>query len=149
MIAVLLEICLSKRRILELYLNMAQWGHQIYGAEAAARHHFQVSAAQLSPFQAAQLAAMLPRPNYTISKAQPTISISAPTGFWSKCSWCVSRTRRSMCGLPIPHPHQRPRKRATPTSNLGAGALGLHRQTRTTRLDTTRCRAAGDTRRRS
>ncbi|WP_233552429.1 MULTISPECIES: monofunctional biosynthetic peptidoglycan transglycosylase [Alcanivorax] len=64
MIAVLLEICLSKRRILELYLNMAQWGHQIYGAEAAARHHFQVSAAQLSPFQAAQLAAMLPRPNY-------------------------------------------------------------------------------------
>ncbi|MEP5232424.1 MAG: monofunctional biosynthetic peptidoglycan transglycosylase [Alloalcanivorax sp.] len=62
-IALMLEIGLSKRRILELYLNVAQWGHQIYGAEAAARHYFQVSAAQLSPLQAAQLAAMLPRPN--------------------------------------------------------------------------------------
>ena len=59
----MLEIGLSKRRILELYLNVAQWGHQIYGAEAAAQHYFQISAAQLSPLQAAQLAAMLPRPN--------------------------------------------------------------------------------------
>lgn len=64
MIALMLEIGLSKRRILELYLNVAQWGHQIYGAEAAARHYFQVSAAELSIVQAAQLAAMLPRPNY-------------------------------------------------------------------------------------
>ncbi|EUC71068.1 peptidoglycan transglycosylase [Alcanivorax sp. 97CO-5] len=62
-IALMLEIGLSKRRILELYLNVAQWGHQIYGAEAAAQHYFQISAAQLSPLQAAQLAAMLPRPN--------------------------------------------------------------------------------------
>ncbi|EKF75395.1 peptidoglycantransglycosylase [Alcanivorax hongdengensis A-11-3] len=63
-IALMLELSLSKQRILELYLNMAQWGHQIYGAEAASRHYFKVSAAQLSPAQAAQLAAMLPRPNY-------------------------------------------------------------------------------------
>ena len=63
MIALMLEIGLSKRRILELYLNVAQWGHQIYGAEAAARHYFQVSAADLKVEQAAQLAAMLPRPN--------------------------------------------------------------------------------------
>ena len=63
LIALMLEIGLSKRRILELYLNVAQWGHQIYGAEAAARHYFQVSAADLKVEQAAQLAAMLPRPN--------------------------------------------------------------------------------------
>lgn len=63
LIALMLEIGLSKRRILELYLNVAQWGHQIYGAEAAARHYFQVSAADLSVEQATQLAAMLPRPN--------------------------------------------------------------------------------------
>ncbi|MGB1466149.1 MAG: monofunctional biosynthetic peptidoglycan transglycosylase [Alcanivorax nanhaiticus] len=62
-IALMLETGLSKRRILELYLNVAQWGHQIYGAEAAARHYFHVSAADLTPLQAAQLAAMLPRPN--------------------------------------------------------------------------------------
>jgi monofunctional biosynthetic peptidoglycan transglycosylase len=64
LIAMMLEMGLSKRRILELYLNVAQWGHQIYGAEAAARHYFQVSAADLNMVQAAQLAAMLPRPNY-------------------------------------------------------------------------------------
>ncbi|MCG8394981.1 MAG: monofunctional biosynthetic peptidoglycan transglycosylase [Pseudomonadales bacterium] len=64
MIALALELGLSKRRILELYLNVAQWGHQIYGAEAASRHYFTVSAARLSAEQAAQLAAMLPRPNY-------------------------------------------------------------------------------------
>lgn len=62
-IALMLETGLNKKRILELYLNMAQWGHQIYGAEAAAQHYFSVSAADLSPLQAAQLAAMLPRPN--------------------------------------------------------------------------------------
>ncbi|MCK0154045.1 monofunctional biosynthetic peptidoglycan transglycosylase [Alcanivorax sp. S6407] len=62
-IALMLETGLSKRRILELYLNVAQWGHQIYGAEAAAQHYFSVSAAELSPEQAARLAAILPRPN--------------------------------------------------------------------------------------
>lgn len=62
-IALMLETGLSKRRILELYLNVAQWGHQIYGAEAAAQHYFSVSAADLTPMQAAQLAAILPRPN--------------------------------------------------------------------------------------
>lgn len=62
-IALTLETGLSKRRILELYLNMVQWGHQIYGAEAASRHYFGVSATDLTPLQAAQLAAILPRPN--------------------------------------------------------------------------------------
>jgi monofunctional biosynthetic peptidoglycan transglycosylase len=57
-----LEQTLSKRRILELYLNVAELGEGIYGAEAAARHYYGVSAAGLSERQAAELAASLPRP---------------------------------------------------------------------------------------
>lgn len=52
----------GKRRTLELYLNVAEWGPGIYGAEAAARHHFKRSAADLTPYQAALLAASLPNP---------------------------------------------------------------------------------------
>jgi len=58
----MLESTMSKRRILELYLNVAEWGDGIFGAEAAARYHFGVSAAQLGPEQAAWLAAILPSP---------------------------------------------------------------------------------------
>ncbi|MGH8745726.1 MAG: monofunctional biosynthetic peptidoglycan transglycosylase [Burkholderiales bacterium] len=58
----MLESTMSKRRILELYLNVAEWGDGVFGAEAAARHHFGVSAAQLDPKQAAWLAAILPSP---------------------------------------------------------------------------------------
>ena len=64
LIAYMLEAAMSKRRILEIYLNVAEWGVGVFGAEAAARHHFGVSAAQLTPAQAARLAAMLPRPRY-------------------------------------------------------------------------------------
>ena len=64
MITYMLEAIMSKRRILEIYLNVAEWGIGVFGAEAAARHHFGVSAAQLSPAQAARLAVMLPRPRY-------------------------------------------------------------------------------------
>jgi monofunctional biosynthetic peptidoglycan transglycosylase len=63
-ITYMIEATMSKRRILEIYLNVAEWGVGVFGAEAAARHHFGVSAAQLSPAQAARLAAMLPRPRY-------------------------------------------------------------------------------------
>jgi monofunctional biosynthetic peptidoglycan transglycosylase len=57
-----LEQHLGKRRILELYLNVVELGPGIYGAEAASRHYFGVSAAALGEHQAAQLAASLPRP---------------------------------------------------------------------------------------
>lgn len=63
-IATMLELVLSKERILELYLNLAQWGGNVFGAQAAARHYYGVDAAKLSLFQAAMLAAMLPRPAY-------------------------------------------------------------------------------------
>jgi monofunctional biosynthetic peptidoglycan transglycosylase len=58
----MMELVMSKRRILELYLNFAEWGEGVFGAEAAARHHFGLSAAALSPEQAAWLAAVLPSP---------------------------------------------------------------------------------------
>jgi monofunctional biosynthetic peptidoglycan transglycosylase len=58
-----LERHLSKKRILEIYLNVVEFGPGIYGAEAAARHYYGVSAADLSSEQAASLAASLPRPS--------------------------------------------------------------------------------------
>ncbi len=61
-ITMLMEAMLSKRRILELYLNVIEWGDGIFGAEAAARHYFGTSAAELSILQAARLAAMTPSP---------------------------------------------------------------------------------------
>lgn len=57
-----LENNLSKKRILELYLNVAEWGEGIFGIEAAARHYYGKSAAGLSPYEAARLAAVLPNP---------------------------------------------------------------------------------------
>lgn len=58
----LLEKKLSKKRILELYLNIIEWGDGIYGAEAASREYFKKSASNLSPQEAAYLAAMIPSP---------------------------------------------------------------------------------------
>ena len=57
-----LEQHLTKERILELYLNVAEWGQGVYGAEAAARHHFKKSAHDLTADEAAWLAAILPSP---------------------------------------------------------------------------------------
>lgn len=62
LIARSLEAHLSKKRILEIYLNVAEWGRGVYGAEAAARHHFGKPAAKLTQEEAALLAAILPSP---------------------------------------------------------------------------------------
>ncbi len=62
LVTLMLEQALSKRRILELYLNVAEWGEGVFGAEAAARHHFGVGAGALDAEQAAWLAAILPSP---------------------------------------------------------------------------------------
>jgi monofunctional glycosyltransferase len=59
-----LEAFLTKRRIFEIYLNVVEWADGVFGAEAAARHYFGISASALNPEQAARLAAMLPRPRY-------------------------------------------------------------------------------------
>jgi monofunctional biosynthetic peptidoglycan transglycosylase len=66
MITVVLEALLSKRRILEIYLNVVEWGNGIYGAEAASQHYFERPASDLSRAEAARLASMLHRPrSYT------------------------------------------------------------------------------------
>lgn len=61
-LAVVLDAAWGKRRVLEAYLNVAEWGDGIYGIEAAAQRHFRVGAAQLSLRQAALLATALPNP---------------------------------------------------------------------------------------
>lgn len=63
-ITVMIERTLSKRRILEIYLNVIEWGNGIYGAEAAARQYYGKSAAELDEEEAARLAAMIPNPRF-------------------------------------------------------------------------------------
>jgi monofunctional biosynthetic peptidoglycan transglycosylase len=61
-VTVLLEAMLPKQRILELYLNVIEWGNGVFGAEAAAQRYYGIGAAALDPAQAARLAAMTPSP---------------------------------------------------------------------------------------
>jgi monofunctional biosynthetic peptidoglycan transglycosylase len=63
-LTLMLEHLLTKQRILEIYLNSVEWGEGVFGAEAAAQHYFRKPAAQLSSYEAARLAVMLPRPRY-------------------------------------------------------------------------------------
>jgi len=70
LITLALETFLSKRRILEIYLNSVEWGEGVFGAEAAAQHYFKKSASRLNDWEAARLAVMLPRPRYFEKRAQ-------------------------------------------------------------------------------
>jgi monofunctional biosynthetic peptidoglycan transglycosylase len=65
-----LEAFLSKRRILEIYLNSVEWGEGVFGAEAAAQHYFRKPAAALTAWESARLAVMLPRPRYFETRPQ-------------------------------------------------------------------------------
>jgi monofunctional glycosyltransferase len=64
LITMMLERMMTKQRILDIYLNVIEWGDGVFGAEAAARHYFKISAAQLGPAQASKLAAMVPNPRF-------------------------------------------------------------------------------------
>jgi monofunctional glycosyltransferase len=64
LITLMLEQLMTKRRILEIYLNVIEWGDGVFGAEAAARHYFRVGAHALTPQQAARLAAIVPNPRF-------------------------------------------------------------------------------------
>jgi monofunctional biosynthetic peptidoglycan transglycosylase len=80
MITAMLEHAMDKRRILELYLNFAEWGEGVFGAEAAARHHFGVPASALDAEQAAWLAAILPSPRrYERGRRTPYLEGSIAT----------------------------------------------------------------------
>jgi monofunctional biosynthetic peptidoglycan transglycosylase len=66
-----IELLWSKQRILEVYLNTAEFAEGVFGVQAAAQHHFGVNAADLSALQAARLAAVLPNPKDR-SASQPS-----------------------------------------------------------------------------
>ena len=73
-ITVYIETIWTKKRILEVYLNVVEWGPGIYGAEAAARHHFHKSASALDAHEAALLASVLPSPlKWSASKPGPYV----------------------------------------------------------------------------
>lgn len=63
-ITLMLESVMSKRRILEIYLNVIEWGNDVFGAEAAARYYYNISTSALSAKQSAHLAAMIPNPRF-------------------------------------------------------------------------------------
>ena len=90
MLAFALEQMLTKERILEIYLNSVEWGEGVFGAEAAAPHYYRKSAAQLSAYEAARLAVMLPRPKYFEKLAH--------SGYLaSRASTIVARMRDADC----------------------------------------------------
>ena len=60
----MIETVMSKQRIFEIYLNIIEWGNGVFGAEAAARYYFKHGAANLDAWEAARLAAMVPKPRY-------------------------------------------------------------------------------------
>lgn len=61
-ITIMIETVMSKRRILEIYLNVIEWGNGVFGAQAAAQHYYATTASRLTADQAARLAAMVPNP---------------------------------------------------------------------------------------
>ena len=83
----LIELTWSKQRILEVYLNIAEWGEGVFGLEAASQHHFSRSAANLTPMQAALLASTLPSPlNY--NPARPAQHL------YKRAGWNLQQQRR-------------------------------------------------------
>ncbi len=86
LITLMLEAILDKERILEIYLNVVEWGDGVFGAEAAAKHYFGLSANRLSREQAAKLAAMLPRPRFYDRKRNTP--------------WLLHKTKMILQGMP-------------------------------------------------
>lgn len=95
----LIEAMWGKRRIMEAYLNVVEWGPGLYGAEAAAQRYFHVSAARLSPDQAARLAAILPSPlkwkavhpgRYVAGRSR-RIGAGAQTVRVEDDAWCIAK----------------------------------------------------------
>ncbi|MFC0284579.1 monofunctional biosynthetic peptidoglycan transglycosylase [Camelimonas abortus] len=78
-LAMVADAVWSKRRTLELYLNVAEWGDGVFGAEAAAQHYFGKSAARLTMAEAARLAAVLPNP-HRYDAARPSRYVAARAG---------------------------------------------------------------------
>jgi len=91
-LALSLDAAWSKRHILEIYLNIAEWGPGVFGAEAAAHYYFHKPAAQLSSYEAARLAAILPNP-IRWNAAKPTAYIERRAGVIQTRMLQLSRTQ--------------------------------------------------------
>jgi monofunctional biosynthetic peptidoglycan transglycosylase len=89
----LIELAWGKQRIIEVYLNVVEWAPGVYGAEAAAEHYFKKSAAELSPYEAVRLAAVLPDP-LDRSASKPGPEVTARSRFMT----------RQIPGLPVWQP---------------------------------------------
>jgi monofunctional biosynthetic peptidoglycan transglycosylase len=79
LITLMLENVMTKRRIMEIYLNVIEWGEGVFGAEAAIRHYYGTSSSSISPEQAARLAAMVPNPRF-YDRHRSTPWLSKKTG---------------------------------------------------------------------
>ncbi|MCE0505701.1 monofunctional biosynthetic peptidoglycan transglycosylase [Roseivivax sp. GX 12232] len=91
-----IEAVWPKRRILEVYLNIAEFDEGVFGVEAAARHYFSVSAADLSPTQAARLAAILPDPKGR-SAADPSGAVRRRAASILDGAATIERDGRAAC----------------------------------------------------
>ena len=90
------EAIWTKRRIIEVYLNVAEFGEGVFGIDAAAQHYFGVIPAELSEVQAAQLAAILPSPK-TRSASRPSASVRRRSAQIRDGAATISKDGRSSC----------------------------------------------------
>jgi monofunctional biosynthetic peptidoglycan transglycosylase len=102
-LAALIELFWSKQRILEVYLNIAEFGPGIYGAEAASRAFFNKSARQLNPYESALLAAVLPNPK--------RMSAVRPSKYVHGRAWEILLLARDLGGADYLEGKAIPRKR--------------------------------------
>lgn len=96
MITPLVEALWSKRRILEVYLNVAEFDEGVFGVEAAARHYFGVGPEALTPTQAARLAAILPAPK-TRSASRPSSAVRRRSASILDGAATIDRDGRADC----------------------------------------------------
>jgi len=96
MITPAVEAAWPKRRILELYLNLAEFDEGVFGVEAAARHYFGIKAADLSAVQAARLAAVLPDPKGR-SAATPSPGLRSRAAAIMDGAATIARDGRAAC----------------------------------------------------
>lgn len=106
--ALLMEGVWGKRRILEVYLNVVEWGPAIYGADAAARHYFGIPASALDPHRAALLTASLPNPR----RWNP----AAPTPYLASRAATIARRAGAVQLAPL---HSAPRAAFSATIKYG------------------------------
>ena len=90
------EALWTKRRILEVYLNLAEFGEGVFGVEAAARHHFGIPARDLTPLQAARLAAVLPAPKAR-DAARPSEAVARRAAAILDGAETIRRDGRAAC----------------------------------------------------